>query len=323
MAPPEYGIDFVDGDLAASAQLEGYRARDQGDRNLSQTRIALAAVIPRRADPVAPTADRGGAVAVPDLDAEEGVGPPVTVDLGAINAAFTLPSGDLPPVEDGATIQLPDIMMPESLKFYDQDMVAASITHSPTIAQSGVVSPFGATTWSVFNITGQTVTAASGAFTVRFTLENPITYNVASPKTSIASADDPALTNANFAQAAADLSPRMDVQNGKPRRTTFWARDLTLRHERFHSDERSRLNQAGAAQAQTWLSGQTAANVAEVQALIAQVPGRVITASQAAVGTLDEKESRAYGDGAAIYRARADAINARGALGPDGGGYPG
>jgi hypothetical protein len=59
-----------------------------------------------------------------------------------------------------------------------------------------------------------------------------------------------------------------------------------------------------------------------VATLIAQVPARVITASQAAVGTLDEKESRAYGDGAPSYQARADAIRTKGALGTAAGGYP-
>ena len=48
----------------------------------------------------------------------------------------------------------------------------------------------------------------------------------------------------------------------------------------------------------------------------------MITASQAAVGTLDEKESRAYGDGAPSYQARADAIRTKGALGTGSGGYP-
>ena len=38
--------------------------------------------------------------------------------------------------------------------------------------------------------------------------------------------------------------------------------------------------------------------------MIAQVPERVRVASRAAVGTLDEKESRAYGDGAAITGVR-------------------
>lgn len=258
-----------------------------------------------------------------DLDAEEGhEATGIVVDPAAVTQAFTTPASAVPDAEVGQTVSLPDMHMPESLIVVDRDAVAGTITFSPSINQSGAVNPFGATTWSTFNITGQTVTAATGTFTASFTLENPITYNVDSPKTSIASETDPALTNTNYPTAASDLTPNMSRQGGKPPRTRFWARDLTLRHERFHSDERSRLNREGAVQAQAWLNTQTAGSVADVSALIAQVPGRVITASQAAVGTLDEKESRAYGDGAASYKARADAITAKGALGTAAGGYP-
>jgi hypothetical protein len=257
-----------------------------------------------------------------DLDAEEGNEATGIVDPAAVTQAFTIPASAVPDAEVGQTVSLPDMHMPESLKVIDTDAVAGTITFSPSITQSGAVNPFGATTWSTFNVTGQTVTAAAGTFTASFTLENPITFNVASPKTSIASEADPALTNANYPTAASDLTPNMARQGGKPPRTQFWATDLTVQHERFHSNERSGFNRAGAAQAQAWLSAQTAGSVADVAALIAQVPGRVITASQAAVGTLDEKESRAYGDGAASYKARADAITAKGARGTAAGGYP-
>jgi hypothetical protein len=56
------------------------------------------------------------------------------------------------------------------------------------------------------------VTPGPGTFTVSFTLENPITYNVTSPKTSIASENDPALTNANYPTASSDLTPNMSRQ---------------------------------------------------------------------------------------------------------------
>jgi hypothetical protein len=212
--------------------------------------------------------------------------------------------------------------MPKAMQVADADAIASAITFTPTVTQAGAVNPFGSTTWSNFNITGQTVTAAAGTFNAAFTLENPITFNVDSPKPSIASETDAALTNANYPTAASDLTPNMSKQGGKPPRTQFWARDLTTKHEHFHAAERSRLNAAGAVQAQAWLNTQTAASVADVATLIAQVPARVITASQAAVGTLDEKESRAYGDGAPSYQARADAIRTKGALGTAAGGYP-
>jgi hypothetical protein len=294
--------------------------------DVETSKISFEAVIGRR-DAPGPKRARGrqaspSTSARGDLDAEEETQGTGEVDPAAVTNAFTLPASAIPDAEVGETVALPDVQMPQSLEVVDRDPIAGTITFSPTITQSGAVDPFGATTWSRFNITGSSVTASAGSFIARFTLENPITFNVASTKISIASENDAALTNANFATAASDLTPNMSRQGGKPPRTQFWAEDLTIRHERFHSNERSRLNRAGAVQAETWLSAQTAGSVADVQGLIAQVPGRVITASQAAVGTLDEKESRAYGDGAPSYQARADAIRTKGALGSAGGGYP-
>jgi hypothetical protein len=112
------------------------------------------------------------------------------------------------------------------------------------------------------------------------------------------------------------------MQPRRPPRRQFGADDLTVRHEKFHARERQGFGAAGAQQAQAWLSGQAAASVAAVGSLIAQVPGRVIASSQAAAGDVHTKESRAYGDGAPLYQARADAVRARGVLGASGG-YPG
>lgn len=258
-----------------------------------------------------------------DHDAENDRGAEAgDVDAEQVTAAVLRAAPHVPEPEPGGTVVIPDMQTPPSLDIADHDTVSGRITYEPTITRSGVVDPFGATRWSSFTAAGIVVRSVPGAYTVTFRLQNPITYNVRSPKTSIASANDPALTNANYAPAATDLTPRMDVQNGKPRRRSFWAEDLTLRHERFHADERRRLNRAGAEQAQTWLSEQNANSAADVAALVAQIPARVIAASQAAVGTLDEKESRAYGDGAPLYQARADAIRAKGALGSGSGGYP-
>jgi hypothetical protein len=256
-----------------------------------------------------------------DRDAEEDVAEHDTVDPAAVTDAFTLPAAQVPAATEGETAALPDIELPDALAVVDEDAVAGTITYSPTVNQAGTVKPFGSTKWNKFKITGTTVTAGKGTFTAKFTLENPITYNVSSPKTSIESVDDPALTNDNFTLAAGDLTPNMSKQGGKPPRTKFWARDLTVKHEKFHADERSKFGKAGSDQAQVWLSAQTAGSVDDVQKLIAQVPARVIASSKAAAGTVDEKESRAYGDGASSYKARADGIKARGAKGPGAGGY--
>jgi len=289
-------------------------------------RIAFTAVIRRSDAPPAPAATGGGALAAAsDHDAAPGNEAEGTIDPGAVTAAL---QSSAPPAEasssaEGERVALPDMRVPPELVPPDTDPVNSTITYSGSVAQSGTVSPFGATSWATFNVTGATVTPNSGTFVATFTLENPITYNVAAGgRTHITSENDAALTNANYATAASDLTPNMSDLGGRPPRTSFWAQDLTLRHEGFHANERRGFASAGASQAQTWLNTQTASSVGDVQTLIAQVPGRVITASQASAGTVAVKEARAYGDGAPLYKARADAITAKGALGPSGGGYP-
>ncbi len=297
---------------------DGAAARAEGPET-----ITIEAAVPRSRPAASGSSLVGGAGPSPsrsDLDAEGDDAHEDVVDGAAVTAAFTSQvaahAGSGPGQDGGAQeLRFPDLVTPDSLMAADHDALTSTITYEPSVAKQGTVSPFGSTTWGNFNVLGLVVRSTPGRFTVSFRLQNPITYNVASPKTSIASATDPALTAANYTRAASDLTPDMARQNGKPPRTRFWAQDLTLRHEKFHSDERRRLNRAGATQAQAWLNTQTAASAAEVATLVAQVPDRVITASQAAVGTLDEKESRAYGDGAPLYKARADAIRTAGGSG--------
>lgn len=69
------------------------------------------------------------------------------------------------------------------------------------------------------------------------------------------------------------------------------------------------------------VTARTADSVAGVEALIHQVPNRVDQGAHGCRREVDEKESRAYGDGAAAYLGRANAISAKGSLGPISGGY--
>jgi len=109
----------------------------------------------------------------------------------------------------------------------------------------------------------------------------------------------------------------MASDNGRPPRTQFWAQDLTERHERFHANERANTYGRPAFEfAQTWLGTQTAADDAGVTTLVNQVPDKM--RESYATSYTPGKESRAYGDGAPSYRARADAVKTKG----DGGGYP-
>jgi len=286
-------------------------------------------VAQRSAAPAGPVEDDAGAdllddsfsVAIPaaapdhDPDAVEGAEQAGEVDGEGVTAAIASGLPEAPEPADGGEVALPDMATPD-VNDAETDPVSASVSFSATVTNTGAVNPFGATSWATFNVTNIKVKKTKAKYIASFKVKNPITYNVTSGgRTHIASSRDGALTAANYATAASDLTPNMADLGGRPPRTLFWARDLTLRHERFHSRERRRLNGQGAKQAKTWLAGQTANSAADVQALIAQVPGRIIASSQAAVGTLQQKESRAYGDGVPRYKARAKAITKRGTAG--------
>jgi hypothetical protein len=123
----------------------------------------------------------------------------------------------------------------------------------------------------------------------------------------------PGLTQANYPQAASDLTPNMSDLGGRPPRRQFWAQDLTERHELFHADERRRFGGQSVQNAQNWLNTQTVPNQAAVTVLLGQAWNNQVRAFLARVMANPGKEQRAYADGAATYTARADAIRQRGA----------
>jgi hypothetical protein len=106
----------------------------------------------------------------------------------------------------------------------------------------------------------------------------------------------------------------MSDLNGRPPRTKFWAEDLTARHELVHAKDDKKNGPGALAKVTKWLNGQTAAKYGEVKTLLGAVPGRFASALLAALFTIDG-EKHAYGDGATSYKARADAIKAKGAKG--------
>lgn len=250
-----------------------------------------------------------------DHDGPQGAEHDAEVNPDQVTAALTSGLAEAEEVPEGGEVRLPDMTMPD-VQPGETDAISPSLTFSATIENSGAFDAFGATSWATFNLTDITVKKKKASYAASFKVKNPIIYNVNSGgNTDIASATDASLTDANYATAASDLMPNMADLGGRPPRTQFWARDLTLRHERFHSRERKRLNGAGAKQAKTWLAGQVATSVGGVQTLIGQVPAKIIASSQAAVGTLAQKEARAYGDGVSSYKSRSKAITKRGAAG--------
>ncbi|HZP03459.1 MAG TPA: hypothetical protein VFB43_01075 [Terracidiphilus sp.] len=215
--------------------------------------------------------------------------------------------------EEGQTVQLPDVTVPAMANVPQRDPVVSALTYNGSITQSGSPpSPFGETKPYTHALSGVSVTRSAGNFVVRATVDNPITFQVnGGADTNIASENDPAITQANYQALASDLTPDMSDENGRPPRNQFWAEDLTIRHEHFHAQEDLHFGGQGVTDAQAWLNTKAAGNVAGVQAFLNQVPGRV--ANTVATGmAFPGLEERAYGDGAPLYRARANAIKQKG-----------
>ena len=107
------------------------------------------------------------------------------------------------------------------------DSVSSWLSYSPTITHAGATpSGFGVTRFGDVRVTNISVTHVGflGVFIVRATIEHPITWQVRTStgpggEVSIDSFTDSDLTAANYAAAAADLTPDMTDLNGRRRAT--------------------------------------------------------------------------------------------------------
>lgn len=212
---------------------------------------------------------------------------------------------------EGQTIQLPDVRFPALEPM--RDSIAGALAYNGSITQAGSPpEPFGETWGKRFSLSGISVTRSAGNFAVQATVDNPITFQVnGGSHTDIESENDPHITHCNYSKVASDLTPDMSDLDGKPPRKEFWAQDLTIRHERFHAQERLKFGGQGVQEAQGWLSGSIAANIAAVRALVNRVPARVLKTVSRSM-TYPAKEQRAYRDGAPLYLARATAVKKKG-----------
>lgn len=223
------------------------------------------------------------------------------------------------PVE-AISFPVPDIEIPMLGEIGKTDAINAGFTYSGSIKKGGAQpSGFGVTRSFSSKLTGITITSKAKTFEVSATFEHPITYQVRSgtgPRSQkdIASETDPDITKTNYPTVVSDLTPDMSDLNGRPPRTKFWAEDLTEKHEKVHADDDKKNGPGAMRTVTTWLNGQTAASVAEVNTLLGKLPGRFASALLAALSTVDG-EKHAYGDGAPSYKARADAIKAKGKKG--------
>jgi len=245
--------------------------------------------------------------------------PPTTGSAEAAAPAVPAPAAETD-TADGVPVRLPDIELPILAEVGKSDAVKGALTYTSTIKNEGAApSGFGVTRSFASKLTGVTVTPKTNLFEVSATLEHPITYQVRATtgpegQKDIASETDAKLTKTNYPKVHTDLTPDMSDLNGRPPRDEYWAKDLTLTHELVHAKDDNDNGPAAMATAKTWLDGQTAADATGVQAHLTKIPGRFAAALLAALST-EDGEKHAYGDGAPLYKARADKIKEKGEKG--------
>jgi hypothetical protein len=232
------------------------------------------------------------------------------------------PEAEEPEVGEPARAEGDRILGPED-EASSRDTISSTVTLVPTVAKGGTpgAGDFG-TTGSSASLSGVAITAGTGSFTVAANLDLAIEWAVRSgtgpaSQKDIAGDTDSDITKTNYPTVVSDLTPDASSDRGRPPRTMFWAEDLTIKHELFHTTQRSGpFGKARAAAIKTFLDGKTAATEADVRALLPMALSegqRVFNAKVAEPAT----EGDAYADGAPSYQKRADAIKKRG----DGGLY--
>jgi hypothetical protein len=223
---------------------------------------------------------------------------------------------------DKGPISLPDIEVRDFAEVELCDAITPWLSYQGTVAQGGnTPNGFGVTRPGPMTVTGITVRKLPviGWWYVSATVTQQILWQVRavtgpSGQVNVTSALDPVITAANYQTVVDDLTPDMSDLNGRPPRSQFWAKDLTEQHEAFHANDRKTRAPAALRLASNWLGTQQAADPAGVQALLQQVPGRMVATVSAGM-TMPGKEERAYGDGAGAYSRRATAIWALGKVG--------
>jgi hypothetical protein len=242
---------------------------------------------------------------------------PAPAGAAAPAAAGPAPAGAAPAgPADGQVVTIPDIVKPELEHIHACDSIAGIIPYNGTVV-GGETPPgnaFGICRFGDERVTGITITLTASVFQVRGTIENRIKWGVQSlGRTDIAGDGDSDITAANYATVSTDLTPNMSSSGGRPPRAQFWANDLTQQHELFHANDVRAQGPGAATSAVSWISSQTATDVAGVQALVDQIPNRVVRTTVAGMG--EPAEVRAYGAGAGAYRGRATAIKTKGDAG--------
>lgn len=150
-------------------------------------------------------------------------------------------------------------------------------------------------------------------YTVRVSADIEYRWDVQSlGRTHVSGADDPTVTADTWSQVVHDLTPGSGAPGRSPR-VEHWARDLTARHELFHRDDFVAAFTAFLPVSQLWFNMQSASSVDNAIDKGDQALRMLIADINSYMGSGDSApaEVRAYGDGHAPYRARANAVRAK------------
>jgi hypothetical protein len=149
-------------------------------------------------------------------------------------------------------------------------------------------------------------------------LDVPVGVN-AGGRTDVPGANHAVVTADTWETIATDLAPAGGAPNRSPR-ATYWAEDLTWRHESFHFDEFNTFLKASFRSFETTIEGggyreacrEGDTSEDAVARKSADLKARLLAAwNQAKRNMSPGMEDRAYDDGVAEYQARADAVRAR------------
>jgi hypothetical protein len=217
------------------------------------------------------------------------------------------------------TRRIPDQQLTGSIATA-QDKLTSTISHIPTVNQSGAVgaSEYGITSAGIA-LTNMNVTSSGKTHTVTADLKNTITWQVhanvgPAGEKNITDENDGDITAANYQTVSDDLKPNA---YGRPDRNSYWSKSITERHEKFHAYKqyKDKFGPKVNKSIQRWLNKQKVASAANINAtLMSNAKAEGIT-TYLNLAALPSTEGDAYKDGKPEYKKLSRAIKKKGKSG--------
>ena len=129
-------------------------------------------------------------------------------------------------------------------------------------------------------------------------------------RTDVAGPLEPVVTGATRQEIVDDLTPPTSAP-ARPRRTKYWASDITRGHELFHAKDSGDAYSRAHSDQGAWLNEQSASSRTDAVNLGTQAVTRMVSDVNTHMGSGNSSpaELRAYARDAPLYQARADAVS--------------